>query len=113
MEKISKYDWALVGYKTDKEGEKLDDMVVDGMLKEAFLPDSQFKLFLYGAFVNKNGTLEEMENGLEMMEKLPNFNRSDYGIISEHTGGYLLFLPVKLENNENAEISGNTDSIQE
>lgn len=94
MEKKSKYSWALVGIRCPGE-EKPDEQEVQKMLEESFLPGKLFQLFLCGAEVDKSGTLEEMEDGLDLIiEKMTDYHEDDYGIISLHEKGSLLFLPI-------------------
>ena len=56
---MSNINWMLTGIKP-KEGETLPEETVNKMLNEAFLEDVKYDLFLCGALVDKQGTLEEM-----------------------------------------------------
>lgn len=113
MEKLSKYYWALSGYRTATEGEKLEDDVIEKMITEAFLPGKNYELFLCGALVGKSGTLEEMEDGLDLIiSSMEDYTPGDYCIISNHESGKLLFLPIKPEDYDK-DFSGNTDKTQE
>lgn len=128
MEKQSNIAWVLAGIRpknTDGpltegsvvETPKIEDAVLRTMLEEAFLPGRTFTLFLCGAFVDdKVGTLEEMELGYKMIRNgMEEYEFGDYGIVSFHEEGNLLFMPIEdLENlEEDAQnISGNTDNLQ-
>lgn len=95
MENVSKYDWVLIGTKSVNENEKLSEDQIQKMLKEAFLPEREFQLFLCGAIIDKYGTLETMETGLDLIkEKMNNYREGDYCIISSHDEGSLLFFPI-------------------
>lgn len=98
MEKKSKYSWILAGYRPKEQGEKIEEAQLHQMATEAFIPDKIFQLFLCGAFVDKSGTLEEMEAGLDIIiEKMKDYHDGDYCIVSSHEKGDLLFIPIKEE----------------
>lgn len=98
MEKKSKYSWVLAGYRSKKQNEKIEEDQLHQMAIEAFMPNRIFQLFLCGAFVNKSGTLEEMESGLDLIiKKMKNYHEGDYCIVSSHEKGDLLFIPIKEE----------------
>ena len=117
--------WVLVGTRP-KEGKTLEDSDVEKMLSEAFMPERKFTLFLCGAYVNdKTGTLEEMEEGYSIIKtEMKEYQHGDYGIVSSHEEGELLFMPIELteedlqnvknlEDNDAKTISRNTDTVPE
>jgi hypothetical protein len=118
MENQSKISWVLVGIRSKNEGEQVEKEVAEKMLSEAFLPGKIYQLFLCGALVeDKSGTLEEMENGYKiLLAGMEDYEYGDYGIISTHEEGNLLFMPVELSDEEIQQIdaqnlSGNTDTV--
>ena len=131
MENESKIHWVLTGIRVKGaepeivEGEavlpddqKLPQEIVNKLLVEAFMPGKRYKLFLCGAMVEKDGNLEEMEEGYHtLLEGMEDYQYGDYGIISEHEEADLLFMPAELSDEEIAEInaqdlSGDTDPVQ-
>ena len=107
--KISKFSWVLVGVRPSSE-DQLSEETAQKMLTEAFLPGRSFTLFLCGAEIDKQGTLEEMEDGLEILMKgMEDYNHGDYCIISKHEEGNLLFMPLEPEEENAQEISGDTN----
>ena len=106
---ISKYSWVLVGVRPSTE-DTISEETAQKMLTEAFLPGRSFTLFLCGAEIDKQGTLEEMEDGLEILMKgMEDYNHGDYCIISKHEEGNLLFMPLEPEEENAQEISGDTN----
>lgn len=95
MEK-SEYSWVLIGSKGvdgDLSLEKIDELT-----RNSFNDDSTFQLYLLGNHIEKFGTLEEMEGGLNLViEEMDEYEEGAYCIISEHEEGQLLFCPVKME----------------
>ena len=111
MEKISKYSWALVGVKSHS-GDQLPDEEVEKMLNNTFTPERIFNLFLCVAFVDKSGTLEEMESGLDLIiREKKDYTPGEFCIVANHEQGMLLFLPIS-ESDENKSISGDSDPVQ-
>lgn len=101
MEKLSKYSWVLIGYKSKTEDEKLTDEDLEKLTQEAFISGKVFQLYLCGAFVDKSGTLEQMEEGLDLiLGKMTDYHEGDYCIVSDHENGNLLFLPIKEEKHD-------------
>jgi len=97
---MNKYDWALVGSQSNTE-EPLNEDQITSMLDVAFLPEKTFQLFLCGAVIDRFGTLEEMEDGLDLIiEQSEDYGLGDYCIISKHDIGNLLFIPLKIENDK-------------
>lgn len=107
----SDVSWVLVGVRPRDE-EKLPEETLQRMMEDSFSEGKVYKLFLCGVEVDKEGTLDEMEEGFKMVKKnMDEYNDGDYCIISRHEEGDLLFLPVILEDDAK-EVSGNTDSLQ-
>lgn len=115
MEKLSKYSWVLIGHQPNDTSNKPDEHTLARMLELAFEPGREFSLFLCGAFVDKTGTLEMMEEGLDLLiEKMEDYQEGDYCIVSKHPEGNLLFLPIENKEDDNTEtLSRNTDSTEE
>ena len=106
---ISRFSWVLVGIRPVSE-EQISEETAQRMLAEAFLPGRTFTLFLCGAEIEKQGTLEEMEEGLTiLMDGMKDYNVGDYCIISKHEEGNLLFMPLEPEEENAQEISGDTN----
>jgi len=114
MENPSNISWALVGVKP--KGEKISEEDMEKMLLEAFLPEKKFIPFICGAAVeSRTGTLEEMENGYNLLKigsEDYEYQEGDFCIISEQSEGSLLFVPVEIEENVK-DVSGNTSDTQE
>ena len=111
-EKISNISWVLVGVRPNTS-EPASEETVQKMLMEAFLPGKIYKLFLCGVEVDKEGNLEEMEEGFLMLKsKMEEYNDGDYCIISQHEEGNLLFLPTIIDDDVK-DFSGNIDTVQE
>ena len=111
---ISNVSWVLVGVRpVDTEVELTEEMLGIAM-QEAFKENNRYKLFLCGADVNKEGTLEELEIGYHMVKQdVEEFADGDYCIIYNHPLVDLLFMAVpedmipeieSLANGENKEI---------
>ncbi len=106
---ISRHSWVLVGIRPT-EGDTIPEENVQRMLAEAFLPERTFSLFLCGAEIDKQGTLEEMEAGLDLLvQGMDDYNIGDYCIISKHEEGSLLFMPLEPEEENAKEISGDSN----
>lgn len=98
---MNNYDWVLAGTRPTDDKTPLTEEQIKEMLEEAFLPDRTFQLFLCGAFVDRHGSLEELEEGLELIIKdADDYSPGDYCIVSKHTHGNLLFMPMKPEQTE-------------
>lgn len=110
MEKMSRINWMLTGIRP-KEGETLPEETVNRMLNEAFLDGVKYDLFLCGGLVDKQGTLEEMEDGLELVASdMDEYQVGDYGIISNHSEGSLLFFPVDIRVEDSPIIETEEDA---
>jgi hypothetical protein len=110
MENQTKVSWVLFGIKPSKD-EQLEEHVFQRMLSEAFIPGRMFKLYLAGAQIHKLGSLEEMESGYDIVKKeMEEYQFGDYGIISTHEEGELLFMPIELPDDVK-DFSGNIDSL--
>ena len=105
MEKQSKISWVLVGIRPKNEGEQIPEDVAEKMLQEAFFPEKKFQLFICGALIEKFGTLEACEEGYYMMRKeMQDYEYGDYGIVSLHEEGNLLFMPIELSEEQIANL---------
>ena len=95
MEK-SEISWALVGSKSKLDNELTEDHI-QKMLAEAFLLEKNYQLFLYGIPIEKTGSLEEMEEGYQLMKtETEKLEIGEYGIISDHEEGNLLFIAIEI-----------------
>ena len=114
MEAVSNIGWVLLGTSTDNPDTKLTDEQVSKMLHEAFEENRVYELFLCGAYVDQRGTLAELEIAYKLIsEKMEELGPTDFGIVSIHDEGRLLFIPSKIaESDEVEELSGNTDTVQ-
>jgi hypothetical protein len=121
MEKLSKLSWTLVGVRPTEGSPdgKLEEETIQKMLNEAFEDGKTYDLFLCGEVVqDKKAALPEMEDGYFMLKAgMPELEYGDYGIISSHEEGDLLFVATELDEETisqiNAQdISGNTNIAQ-
>ena len=125
MEQQSKISWVLTGINSKEADNKLEEQEIQEMLNNSFLEDSKFTLFLCGSLVeDKTGTLEEMEDGYVLIRyNMEEFQYGDYGIVSYHEKGSLLFMPFEMTDEQIEEVgqlghinakdlSGNTDNLQ-
>ena len=118
MENQSDINWILVAIKSFLDRELTIEESQE-MLSEAFLEDKTYKLLLCGTVINdKDGDLEEMEKGYKMIkDSVEEYTYGDYGIISTHKNGELLFMPMEfteeeISNIDNAQdISRNIDNL--
>ena len=110
MEQIaSKYGWVLAA---TRSANAVPDDTIQKLLAESFIPGRKFKVFLCGAFIEVEGTLEEMENAYEKLKssEVEDFNPGDFGIVSIHGDITLLFLPTEIKENE--DISRDSNFVQ-
>lgn len=114
LNNISNISWILVGVRPVDEQIELTEDMLNIAMTEAFKENNKYKLFLCGADVEKEGTLEELEIGYHMVkQEVEEFTDGDYCIIYNHPLVDLLFMAVpsdmipeieSLANGENKEI---------
>lgn len=97
--------WAFAAVKVKSGEEFLDEITASRLLTDAFSEDRIYKVLLCGAVIEKTGDLQEMEKAYHLLKKeMPDYQQSDFAIISEHDEADLLFIPVEEETitDENA-----------
>ena len=113
--KSSDVAWALIGVSPSAQGSKIEEETMVKMMEEAFQEGRKFTLFLCGHVIEeKKATLAEMEEGYNLIRnEMEDYEYGDYGIISVHEEGNLLFFPIEpFEDKENAkDLGGNTDNL--
>lgn len=101
----SNIGWAFAAVKVKNGEEFLDEDTANRLLQEAFEEDRSYKVILCGAVIDKPGNLLEMETAYNLLKtEMPDYQQSDFAIISEHDEADLLFIPVEEETiqDENA-----------
>jgi len=101
----SNIGWAFAAVKVKSGEEFLDEATAHRLLEEAFAKDRMYKVLLCGAVIEKTGDLQEMEAAYNLLKtEMPDYQQSDFAIISEHDEADLLFIPVEEETiqDENA-----------
>lgn len=99
MTNESKVSWILASVRS---AETIEENELQKMLLEAFLPEKKYKLFLCGEVIEgKEGNLVEMEQGFILIStSMKDYSHGDYGIISVHEFGELLFIPMILTDEQ-------------